>query len=207
MPPLETVRARAKTLAREGRADPRALGAAALKIAHDGDEQLAFEVFRACPAVAVALTLAQVESLLPTLHDWNSTDCFGCFVSGVAWREGALRDRDIGAWASSREMWTRRAALVSTVPLNLTARGATAPRGEAKKTLAICAKLVDDREDMVVKAMSWALRTLGAKDPEAVDEFVARHADRLAARVLRETRNKLTTGLKSGAKKSPRRSK
>ena len=50
---------------------------------------------------------------------------------------------------------------------------------------------------MIVKAVSWALRMLAAWQPEAVAEFVAEHEERLAARVKREVRNKLRTGLKN----------
>lgn len=198
MPTLESVRTKAKAIAKEHKSDPAALGVLALKIALDGNEQLAFEIFRASPAAARELPRAKVEEFLPTLHDWNSTDCFGCFLSGVAWREGSLRDSDIAKWAKSDNLWIRRAALVSTVPLNMKARGATSKEGEVAKTLAVCEKLVDDREDMVVKAMSWALRELARKDAAAVRAFLSKHESRLAARVLRETRNKLTTGLKSG---------
>jgi 3-methyladenine DNA glycosylase AlkD len=57
--------------------------------------------------------------------------------------------------------------------------------------------LVDDHEDMVVKALSWALRELVAHDPEAVRAFLGAHEEVLAARVRREVTNKLTTGLKN----------
>jgi 3-methyladenine DNA glycosylase AlkD len=88
----------------------------------------------------------------------------------------------------------RRAALVSTVPLNLAAAGGT---GDAPRTLDICRRLVDDRDDMVVKALSWALRELVARDREAVRGFLADHDARLAARVRREVATKLDTGRKT----------
>lgn len=197
MPTVAAIRSRAKSIARELRSDPAALIAHATKLALNGNEQLAFELFRAAPKTAATITIKQVERLLPALHDWNSTDCFGSFVSGVAWREGSLTDEHIVAWTRSKNLWTRRAALVSTVPLNLNARGSKAPKGEAKKTILICERLVDDHEDMIVKALSWALRTLAPKDPAAVRAFLTHHEPRLAARVLRETRNKLKTGLKN----------
>ncbi|MDH3368103.1 MAG: DNA alkylation repair protein, partial [Gemmatimonadota bacterium] len=52
-------------------------------------------------------------------------------------------------------------------------------------------------DDMVVKAMSWALRELIPVDHRAVERFLRKHDDVLAARVKREVRNKLTTGLKN----------
>lgn len=208
MATIAVVRARAKDLANLHRADPRSLAELALKTAAN-DEQLAFELFRASRKAVEALSAKEIESLLPHLHDWNSTDCFASFVSGVAWRSGLLRDSLILRWTTSDNRWIRRAAVVSTVPLNLTARGATAPHGEADKTLAICERLVDDRDDMVVKALSWALRTLGEKDRTAVTAFIKRHQSRLAPRILRETRNKFDTGLKNPRipkKPAPRKS-
>ncbi len=57
--------------------------------------------------------------------------------------------------------------------------------------------LVKDRDDMVVKALSWALRELARRDPESVREFLAEHREELAPRVLREVNNKVVTGLKN----------
>ena len=58
------------------------------------------------------------------------------------------------------DRWWRRAALVSTVPLNNKTRGGN---GDPARTLAICRMLVADRDDLVVKAMSWALRELAKR--------------------------------------------
>ena len=65
-------------------------------------------------------------------------------------------------------------------------------------TLAIARLLRSDRDDMVVKALSWALRELIVWDAEAVRRFLSVNEEELAPRVLREARNKLQTGLKSG---------
>jgi 3-methyladenine DNA glycosylase AlkD len=73
-------------------------------------------------------------------------------------------------------------------------------QGDIPRTLAVCQILVEDHEDMVVKAMSWALRNLIVHDPEAVASFIQQHETHLAARVKREVRNKLNTGLKNPRK-------
>jgi len=57
--------------------------------------------------------------------------------------------------------------------------------------------MVDDHEDMVVKALSWALRVLSTQDAVAVRAFLRKHDASLAARVKRETGNKLKTGRKN----------
>lgn len=133
---------------------------------------------------------------------WAAVDTFACYLSGPAWREHQVPDAVIHRWARSPDRWWRRAALVSTVPLNAPARGG---RGDTARTLAVCTLLVKDRDDMVAKALSWALRELARRDPHAVRRFLAEHQDELAARVLREVRNKLDTGLKTPGRRVGRR--
>lgn len=92
------------------------------------------------------------------------------------------------------DRWWRRAAVVSTVALNNRARGGT---GDTARTLSLCAVVVEDYDEMVVKAVSWALRECSKHDPQAVQSFLIEHEDQLAARILREVRHKLSTGLKN----------
>jgi 3-methyladenine DNA glycosylase AlkD len=133
------------------------------------------------------------------LADWGSVDAFGRYISGPAWQRRVVSDELIRGWAASADRWWRRAAVVSTVPLNLRAAGGT---GDPGRTLDICRRLVADRDDMVVKALSWALRELVVWDPGAVRGFVDAHRDELAARVRREVTNRLETGLKAGGRRS-----
>ncbi len=148
-------------------------------------------------AARKSVRIAEVETLAEGLDTWDGVDTFGLYISGPAWRDGQIKDSDIKRWAKSDDLWIRRAALVSTVVLNSKSRGAGATGGDAKRTLPICKMLIDDREDMVVKALSWALRVLAAVDPAPVRAFLKEHDARLAARVKRETNNKLKTGLKN----------
>lgn len=141
---------------------------------------------------------AEVEELGRGIHSWGSVDSFARLVSGPAWRDGQVSDELIHRWARSEDRWWRRAALVSTVALNVRSHGGM---GDVPRTLGVCCLLVDDPDDMVVKALSWALRELVVHDPEAVGGFLEEHEDRLAARVKREVRNKLTTGLKNPKRK------
>ncbi len=76
--------------------------------------------------------------------------------------------------------------------------------GDADRTLAVCRLVVEDRDDMVEKGLSWALRELAIRDARSVRRFLREHRAKLAARVLREVRNKLDTGLKNPRKSETR---
>jgi 3-methyladenine DNA glycosylase AlkD len=192
------VRARAKARARELRdASPREVLAEALAIHGAGDQFLAYEILRAAPRALEAATKTTIERLGAGMDGWAHVDCFASFASGVAWRIGRIDDAVVTRWTKSKDRWWRRAAVVSTVPLNNRARGATAPAGEAARTLAVCRALANDRDDMVVKAISWALRELGKRDAKAVRAFLREQGDVLAPRVRREVATKLETGLKA----------
>jgi 3-methyladenine DNA glycosylase AlkD len=171
--------------------------AVALKTLASGQRYLAYELLRAAPRVLVTARVSDVRRFSVGMTTWSDVDCFGCFVAGVAWRTGRISDKEIARLASSRDKWCRRAALVATVPLNAKSRGATSATGDATRTLAVCTRLLDDREEMVVKAMSWPLRELAKRNSRAVRKFLSEHDERLAARVRREVTNKLNAGRKS----------
>jgi 3-methyladenine DNA glycosylase AlkD len=160
---------------------------------------VAYELVSQHATALATLGAKDLERFGRGIDSWGAVDCFACYLAGPAWREHQVSDRLIHGWTRAANRWWRRAALVSTVPLNCKARGG---RGDALRTIAVCRILVGDRDDMVVKAMSWALRELSKHDAKAVKEFLADYANEIAPRVAREVRNKLSTGLKN-----PRRRK
>ena len=141
-----------------------------------------------------SLNAAALGELGRGIDNWGAVDTFACYLAGPAWREQEVSDSLIKSWARSRDRWWRRAALVSNVPLNNKARGG---HGDPLRTLKICEMLVRDRDVMVVKALSWALRELAKRDPKSVREFLVNHEAVLAPLVYREVNNKLSTGLKN----------
>jgi len=141
------------------------------------------------------LRLKDLEELGKNMDNWASTDAFSVMISGWVWRENQISDSDVLNWLNSENRWWRRTAVVSTVALNLRSRGGT---GHSKRTLMICEKVVSDRDDMIVKALSWALRELSKSDKPAVEEFMEKYDSQLAGRVCREVYTKLETGRKNG---------
>jgi len=159
-----------------------------------GARWLACELIRFHKAAFAAVGEAELIEFGQGIDSWHSVDSFARTLAGPAWLRGQVPDELIHRWARSDDRWWRRAALVSTVALNMRSQGGT---GDVPRTLAVCHMLANDHDDMVVKAMSWALRELVVHDPDAVRAFLSEHENALAARVKREVRNKLTTGLKN----------
>lgn len=141
-----------------------------------------------------ALTPAAARELMSGLDNWVTVDTLGPRVLGVAWRIGALDDGFVSGLQDAENPFEHRLALTMTIALNLKSRGG---RGDAKRTLEVVERALDDRHDLVVKAVSWALRQLVDWDREAVTAFLQRHETRLAARVRREVQRKLDTGKKN----------
>jgi 3-methyladenine DNA glycosylase AlkD len=164
-----------------------------------GHRWQAYEIIAAHRQAFQSLRTDELEQLGQGINSWWTTDSFARTLSGPAWRDGLVSDELIIRWAGSPDLWWRRATLVSTVAFNIRSQGG---KGDVPRTLAICRLLVSDHEDMVVKAMSWALRELVYFNPEAVEGFMQEHERTMAGRVKREVGNKLRTGLKN-----PRRRK
>lgn len=153
---------------------------------------VAYEIVQNHKAAFTSLTLEELLKLGQGIDSWSAVDCFACSLSGPAWRDVRISSAAVRGWAKSEDRWWRRAALVSTVALSR--------RGEAedvRRVTEICTLAVADSDDMVVKALSWALRELAKKHPGEAGKFLARHKDALAARVIREVQNKIATGLKN----------
>ena len=155
---------------------------------------VAYELIRSHKPAFESLNDALLDELGQGMSSWDAVDDFSRTLSGPAWLHGLASDALIHGWARSQDLWWRRAALVSTVALNTRSYGG---EGDTPRTMAICDMLAADREDMVQKALSWALRVLIWHDAHAVQAFLDRHDRQLAARVKREVRNKLATGLKN----------
>jgi len=195
--PVPALRALARTLSRELKTasapSVHELAESLIKSGSMEGRQVAHEILALHKPAAQSLTIADIERLRQGLDNWASVDSFAVSVAGPAWRRGQLPDSLFAGWTQSADPFTRRLALVCTVALNTRAQGG---RGDVARTLSICERLLADRDEFVVKALSWALRELIPHDVAALQEFLSTHEEQLSRRVLREVRNKLTTGRK-----------
>jgi 3-methyladenine DNA glycosylase AlkD len=157
---------------------------------------VAYELIRHHRGAYDAVTQAELEAFAEACASWYAVDAFGTILLGPLWARGRIADDLPTRWSASPNRWLRRSALVATVGLN-------AKAGDPARTLPICRALAADRDDMVEKALSWALRFLSQRDKPAVEAFMAEMGENLPARVKREVRTKLRTGKKAGRRVEP----
>jgi 3-methyladenine DNA glycosylase AlkD len=119
-----------------------------------------------------------VTERLPDLDGWAVADN----LANVAWRcliEDERRLDAVEAWIESPHLWTRRAALVFTLPW---AKGDRDP----ERMLGWAARLAEDHEWFIQKAVGWWLRELSKRDPERVRRFLEEHEWTLTSVAKRE---------------------
>ena len=80
---------------------------------------VSYELIAHHPDAYRLLTEARLVSLGCGLDSWHAVDSFARILAGPAWRDGFIADLSILKWARSSDRWWRRAALGSTVALNL----------------------------------------------------------------------------------------
>ncbi len=84
---------------------------------------------------------------------------------------------DVEAWTTSAHMWTRRAALVMTLPWTKNRHPKPAEIAQRERILGWAATYVTDPEWFIQKAVAWWLRELSKKDPERTRTFLEAHGD------------------------------
>ena len=166
----------------------------ASQLVAEGPKWFGYELINQHAEALASLRIEDVERLGSGNSTWGQVDAFGTLIAGPVWLNRQIRDSAVARWAGSSDFWWRRTALVATTVLNSKSRGGT---GDASRTLTIVDALKRDQEDMVVKAVSWALRSLVQWDEHAVRVFLAENFEILHPRVRREVGNKLTSGLKN----------
>lgn len=141
------------------------------------------------------LTWTHFDRWRRRLDNWEVTDGLAVWVLGP-WivAHPAARLGHLLELIGDEDVWSRRLALVATVPLNRGRAGSAIP----DLTLDLVERVKEERQPMITKAVSWALRGMIEADSERVAGYVEENRETLAAHVLREVDSKLRTGLKSG---------
>lgn len=93
---------------------------------------------------------------------------------------------EVEGWVSSPHMWSRRAALVMTLPWTKLTHPKPEEIAQRERVLGWAAELVADREWFIQKAVGWWLRELSKRDPERVRAFLEDHGAAMKGFARRE---------------------
>ena len=127
------------------------------------------------------------------LDSWEPTDVMAKHVADFIERDPENRLHHAADLSVGEHLWTIRLGVVTLSQLN--------HRGLAKEmTPDVIDGVRHHRDPMITKAVSWALREYAANWPGPARSYLKLRSDELPAIAVRETRNKLDTGKKSGKK-------
>lgn len=130
-------------------------------------------------------TWALIASWVPQFDAWAIAD-----HASIAGQKRLIADParldEVETWTRSEHMWTRRAALVMTLPWTRQNHPKPAEEAVRDRVLGWAAGYVNDPEWFIQKAIAWWIRDLSKHDPDRARAFLAAHGPRMKAFARRE---------------------
>jgi 3-methyladenine DNA glycosylase AlkD len=120
------------------------------------------------------------------INNWDLVDCSAREIVG-----GYLASRDrspLDRLALSTSLWERRIGVIATSYFIRI--------GQFDDTLRIAAMLLNDREDLIHKAVGWMLREMGKRAPETLEGFLRKHHRTMPRTMLRYAIERFPDGLR-----------
>lgn len=154
------------------------------------------DIYEARLAAAKLLTTARIRpddgpawelirSWVPEFDSWAIAD-HACMAGQKRLLQDPARIDAVEPWTRSDHMWTRRAALVITLPWTRQNHPKPGDLAIRDRVLGWAASYVPDRDWFIQKAIAWWLRDLSKHDPARVRAFLARHGDEMKPFARRE---------------------
>ncbi len=143
------------------------------------------DIFEARLAAAKLLTQARlrpddgaawrlIASWVPDFDSWAIAD-HACMAAQKRLVADPRRLDEVEVWTRSEHMWTRRAALVATLPWTKQNHPKPEERAARDRILGWAAGYVGDHQRFIQKAVAWWLRELSKHDPARVVAFLDAH--------------------------------
>jgi len=136
---------------------------------------------RAAPAEREAVVELYLQNR-DRINNWDLVDTSAPHILGAylfSKSDRGLLDR----LAASPSLWERRMAVLATFYF--------IRQGEFGETLRLAARLMDDPEDLIHKAVGWMLREVGKRNEKALLDFLEENAARMPRTMLRYAIEKL----------------
>lgn len=119
-----------------------------------------------------------LRSWLPDFDAWAVADHASMAMQKRLWADPARLDQ-VETWTTSDHMWTRRAALVATLPWTKQNHPKPDDLDRRDRILGWAASYVADRDWFIQKAVAWWLRDLSKHDPDRVRSFLDAYGNQM----------------------------
>ncbi len=119
-----------------------------------------------------------IKSWVPDFDAWAIAD-HAAIAGQKRLSADPKRLDEIEPWTQSAQMWTRRAALVMTLPWTKNRNPKTDEMAQRERILGWAAAYTDDTEWFIQKAVAWWLRDLSKRDPDRTRTFLADHGQKM----------------------------
>lgn len=146
------------------------------------------DIFEARVAAAKLLTQARIRPddavwdlicrWVPDFDSWAIADHV-CMAGQKRILADPSRVETVAEWTKSDHLWTKRAALVITLPYTKMNNPKDADLAIRETVLGWCVALTEDRTWFMQKAIAWWLRDLSKHDPDRTRAFLDEHGERL----------------------------
>ena len=119
-----------------------------------------------------------IERVVPEFDSWAIADAV---AQGGQKRvvQDPTRLETLANWSRSDHLWTRRAAFVFALPFCKSRHPSPVEKDARASVMSWAERLADDPEWFIQKAISWWMRDLSKRDPEAVSLWLKTHGKRL----------------------------
>lgn len=111
------------------------------------------------------------------VNSWDLVDVSAHHIVGQAIVDKLEKKQVLDTLVRSENLWERRIAIVAT--------WAFIRKGDIDTTLRLSKKLLNDKEDLIHKAVGWMLREAWKRDAQKVEDFLRVHSHTLPRTTLR----------------------
>jgi 3-methyladenine DNA glycosylase AlkD len=132
-----------------------------------------------------------IAGFVPEFDSWAIADAVAQGGAKRLLQEPTRLDQ-IEGWITSDHMWTRRAALVFTLPFTKSRHPSPTEAAARRRILGWCETLAPDRAWFIQKAVAWWLRELSKRDPDTVRGWLAAHGETLKPFATKEAARHLS---------------
>ncbi len=118
-----------------------------------------------------------------SVNNWDLVDVSVHYILGNAILYKIFNLELLEKLSSSKSLWDRRMSIVAT--------WAFIRKSDIYPTIALAKKLLDNKEDLIHKAIGWMLRESWKREPEIIEDFLLENYNQLPRTTLRYSIEKM----------------